>query len=146
MAVNLLPSEGSELQNLYEAIFSKCHQQATGTFFLASDSNRSGQVVLHQGTLLGISYGGDYNRKAVESLLQQSSLRHSFTAELVYPVAETLLPDSAEELLLEMGMAAMPAANDEPVIEPEPAPEPEPESAPQSKRSVRIYRGQIVNS
>lgn len=132
------------LKQLYQTIFTYCKESATGTLFLVTAENRSGQVVFHQGALLGLSYGGESNERALIGLLEQPSLRQSFTDNLIFPLSETLLPEDSIALLEAMGMMASQGYEDIEVIEhPETIVENAAETITKPK-TQRIYRGQVV--
>lgn len=144
MVVNIDSLVNESVKNLYQTIFSNCKQSVTGTLFLVSDENRSGQVVFHQGQLLGLSYGGATNGQALACLAEQSSLRQSFTDNLIFPLTDTLLPVDAQALLLSMGM---PEAEAETSVVGEPADTNDSEGeteVTEKPKSQRIYRGQVV--
>lgn len=138
--INSLTSES--VKQLYQAIFTYCEQSATGTLFLVTAENRSGQVVFHQGQLLGLSYGGEHSEKALEGLYQQTSLRQSFTNNLIFPLPETLLPEDSVALLEVMGISQS-LAKAEDTDSPEPVVDAVTEKVSKPK-SRRIYRGQVV--
>lgn len=81
------------------ALLTRCQADASGSFFLATNDNRSAQVVLQEGKLLGVNYLGLPAVDALEALLAMSGLRHTFQAELLYPLHETLQPGLTESLL-----------------------------------------------
>lgn len=132
------------LRQLYQTIFGYCHGSATGTLFLVTAENRSGQIVFHQGSLLGLSYGGESNERALMELLTQSSLRQSFTDKLIFPLPETLLPEDSAALLEAMGMVVKEQFAEVEIEEPsEPIVEDVVETEVKPKKQ-RIYRGQVV--
>lgn len=82
-----------------EALFEHCHVARSGSFFIATADNRSAQVVLHKGQLLGVNYAEYQADQALEILLTRTDIRYAFQDELIYPLRETLLPDMALALL-----------------------------------------------
>lgn len=138
LAFDELANEAAK--RLYKEIFSYSQQPSTGTLFLATDENRSGQVVFHQGALLGVSYAGEANHRAISLLAEQSSIRLSFTENLIFPLPETLLPEDSSEMLLLMGLAAEPEKAPQTEVL-QAAVEPIAETRPKKQR---IYRGQVV--
>lgn len=138
MDLNIQNLNNSSLAELYLDIFAKCSSAVSGTWFLASEENRSGQVVIHNGQLLGISYGGEANSKALESLLKLQTVRHSFTPELIYPVPETLFPEDARDLLEMMGWEDSKGTQQHETVEEKAIDVP-------ATKTVRIYRGQVVS-
>ncbi|SEG24703.1 hypothetical protein [Marinobacterium lutimaris] len=124
----------NETEALWHALFDHCEAERTGTFFLACADNKSGQIVLHNGQILGLTYAGANGDGAAEALNRAQGLRFSFTAELIFPLQETLLPEQAQALLSQLGIAEYQRAES-------------PASKPQTevpRRSVRIYRGRVV--
>ncbi|TCK08403.1 hypothetical protein [Marinobacterium mangrovicola] len=125
----------NETEALWHALFDHCESERSGTFFLACADNKSGQIVLHNGQILGLTYAGETGDQAVKALNLASALRFSFTADLIFPLQETLLPEQAQALLLQLGIADYQNSQPETVEQPK-------VSAP--RRSVRIYRGRVV--
>ncbi len=125
----------NETEALWYALFDHCKSERTGTFFLACADNKSGQVVLHNGQILGLTYAGENGEPAVEALNQARGLRFSFTDDLIFPLQETLLPDQAQTLLRQLGMADSQGPQLEPAVQ---------EKTEVPRRSVRIYRGRVV--
>ncbi len=127
---------------LKKALFTRLDAGTTGTLFVATDDNHAAQIVLFKGQLLGLAYAGTSNADALSALMHLKTLRFSFTPELVYPLADTLLPDQSQRLLQGIGYRPQPKQVE---AQPQPAPEPEPaEAAPRSK-TLRVYRGQVIS-
>lgn len=139
MDLAIAAQSNSALQQLYTDIFNHCRQASTGTIFVVTGENRSGQIVIHKGQLIGIAYGGDANMQALKQLALQKSLRHSFTPQLIFPVAETLVPETAGQLLKAMGFVEHHQPVHKTPKEPKQA-----QPAVKQDKPVRIYRGQIV--
>ena len=93
----------SPLYSLWLELFEHCHAGDTGTVFIATQENRSGQLVIHRGHLIGAAYGGEYNYQALSALSVLDNARYSYTADLIFPIPETLLPDDATILLDQLG-------------------------------------------
>lgn len=113
-----------------------CYEKLTGTLFIASESNRSGQVVINDGSLIGLNYCGLNTQEAFNSLIESQNLRCSFTPDLLFPVNEALQPEAALDLLETIGYS-------EKIEEAEPEPAPEAVAEPPETNTV-IYRGQKV--
>ncbi|GGB94436.1 hypothetical protein GCM10011352_20610 [Marinobacterium zhoushanense] len=131
-------STPTDVLALWNALFETCHQERSGTFFLACADNKSGQVVLHNGHLIGICYAGEYGERAIDRLTVTQQLRFSFTADLIFPVAETLLPEQAAALLRGLGYAdylVRDGAESGRLIHRE---------GDVSKQVVRVYRGRAI--
>ena len=129
------------------SLFTCCREKGSGSFFLATSDNRSAQVVLHQGNLIGVNYADMPASDALQALFAMSELRHSFQHELIYPVRETLLPDEATALLEGFGFVAieepLPESNVPDILEVEEIDMIE--TGPELKESkVLMYRGQKV--
>lgn len=122
--------------SLENTLLKVCWEKLTGTVFIASESNRSGQIVINQGALIGLNYCGLSNEEAFKTLVNSQNLRCSFTPDLLFPIAESLQPDAALHLLEKIGYS-------EEVIEAEPAPIEAPDEIT-DKASTVIYRGQVV--
>ncbi len=93
----------SPLYSLWLELFEHCHAGNTGTVFIATKENRSGQLVIHRGHLIGAAYGGEYNFQALSALSLLDNARYSYTPDLIFPIPETLLPDDATTLLDQLG-------------------------------------------
>jgi len=91
------------LHPFLESLFRHHFNCVDGTFFLATDSNRSAQVVLNQGELVGINFGDLPASEALSNLLLQQSLRHSFSVDLKYPVTHPLSAAEGKILLERFG-------------------------------------------
>ena len=115
-----------------------CYEKLTGTLFIASESNRSGQVVINNGSLIGLNYCGLNTQEAFNCLIESQNLRCSFTPDLLFPVSEALQPEAALDLLETIGYSEK---MDEDEDEPDPIPEAVAE-APET--NTVIYRGQKV--
>ncbi|WP_420554179.1 hypothetical protein [Neptuniibacter marinus] len=122
--------------SLENTLLKVCWEKLTGTVFIASESNRSGQIVINQGALIGLNYCGLSNEEAFKTLVNSQNLRCSFTPDLLFPIAESLQPEAALHLLKKIGYS-------EEVIEAEPAPIEAPDEIT-DKASTVIYRGQVV--
>lgn len=125
--------------SLWQAVLEHSVCERTGTFFLACAANKSGQIVLNKGQLLGITYAGETGKEAVAALKQAKALRFSFNDDLIFPVQETLLPDQSEALLNGLGLAEY--AKEHPSVAAQEKTEVPPMEA---KKPVRIYRGRVV--
>jgi hypothetical protein len=112
-----------------------CYEKLTGTLFIASESNRSGQVVINNGSLIGLNYCGLNTQEAFNCLIESQNLRCSFTPDLLFPVSEALQPEAALDLLETIGYSEK---MDEDEDEPDPIPEAVAE-APET--NTVIYRG-----
>lgn len=93
----------SPLYELWKTLFYNCEAGSTGTLFIATDENRSGQIVLHKGRLIGAAYNGEYNLTALMTLTYLQDARFSYTPDLVFPIPETLLPEESALLLEQLG-------------------------------------------
>jgi len=122
--------------SLENTLLKVCREKLTGTVFIASESNRSGQIVINQGALIGLNYCGLNNEEAFNTLVNSQNLRCSFTPDLLFPIAESLQPEAALHLLEKIGYS-------EEIIETEQAPIEEPDEIAEEVNTV-IYRGQVV--
>lgn len=122
-------------------LFSLLNNAATGTLFVATGDNHAAQIVLFRGQLLGVAYSGSVNAAALSELARMPGMKFSFTAELIYPLTETLLPAESQQLLLKMGYEPCEA----PPVESRPAPEPEPSPEPAPSGTLRVYRGRVIS-
>lgn len=93
----------SPLYSLWLDLFKHCDEGDTGTLFIATTENRSGQLVIHRGHLIGAAYGGKYNFQALSALSVLDDARYSYTPDLIFPIPETLLPVDAKTLLDQLG-------------------------------------------
>lgn len=93
----------SPLYELWRTLFYNCEAGNTGTLFIATKENRSGQIVLHKGRLIGAAYNGEYNLTALMTLTYLQDARFSYTADLIFPIPETLLPEESALLLEQLG-------------------------------------------
>ncbi|WP_370298284.1 hypothetical protein [Pontibacterium sp.] len=107
----------SPLYELWKTLFYNCETGNTGTLFIATDQNRSGQIVLHKGRLIGAAYNGEYNLSALMALSYLQDARFSYSPDLIFPVPETLLPEESALLLEQLGFQDY---LNEPVSTPEP--------------------------
>lgn len=82
-----------------DILLDTCEEGLSGTIFVVSKKNRSGQIVIRNGLLLGINYCGYTTEEAFNALLKCDSLRSSFTSELIFPLASVLPPDHAIRLI-----------------------------------------------
>lgn len=131
----------ANFKTLKQALFSRLDAQETGTLFVATDDNHAAQIVLFKGQLLGLAYAGLSNADALAALQDLPGLKFSFTPELVYPLADTLLPEQAQTLMRGIGYQPKQAEADVPVE----AAEPEVlEEAPRSD-TLRVYRGRVIS-
>lgn len=112
----------SPLYELWNTLFYNCEAGNTGTLFIATDQNRSGQIVLHKGRLIGAAYNGEYNLSALMALSYLRDARFSYSPDLIFPVPKTLLPEESALLLEQLGFQDY---LDEPVSKPEPVEVPE---------------------
>lgn len=133
-------SRTADFGGLKQAVFELIDQRATGTLFVATAENHAAQLVLFKGQLQGIAYAGVYNQAAVNQLAALGQLRFSFTPELIYPVAETLLPEQAELLLHQLGYR-----EPKPPVPAGPAAPADSEpTAEQPRQTLRVYRGRVM--
>lgn len=93
----------SPLYGLWKTLFHNCEAGNTGTLFIATDQNRSGQIVVHKGRLIGAAYNGEYNLSALMALSYLQDARFSYSPDLIFPVPETLLPEESALLLEQLG-------------------------------------------
>ncbi len=133
----------ANFKTLKQALFSRLDAQETGTLFVATDDNHAAQIVLFKGQLLGLAYAGMSNADALVALQSLPGLKFSFTPELVYPLADTLLPEQAQMLM--RGIGYQPKQ-----LEPEeeaPVEVAEPEVLEEAPRSntLRVYRGRVIS-
>ncbi len=128
-------STPNETEALWHALFDHCESKRSGTFFLACADNKSGQIVLHNGQMLGLTYAHENGDQAVDGLNNAQGLKFSFSADLIFPLQETLLPDQAQALLKRLGIAEYQQES------PEPA---ETAAVEAPSKPVRIYRGRVV--
>ena len=93
----------SSVSDLWKGVFEHCIKGDTGSYFLASDENKSGQVVVENGRLVTVVYAGAFAQEAVEKLKALKSLKFSFSPDLVFPSALKLSEHEAEVLLDSLG-------------------------------------------
>lgn len=98
------PSAADE-NRIWDSVFHHCLSGATGTLFISCD-NKAGQIVIHKGRLIALSYGGNFSQEAAQLLSALDNPRYAFTADLIFPVGETLLPEDASALLTQLGFDA----------------------------------------
>lgn len=130
-------SDGSEC-GFKASLFRHCHAKACGSFFLVTSDNRSAQVVLYKGNLIGVNYADLSANQALLELFSMSDLRFSFQNDLIYPVRDTLIADDAFALLQGFGFVSIVEDIHEDTIEAEVVTE------PYSQDSGLMYRGQKV--
>jgi len=136
----------SDFDGLKMALFEHCDRKDTGTLFVATDDNRSAQIVLFKGTLQGVACSGECNSTALKALASLTRLKFSFTPELIYPVPETLLPEQGQALLEVLGYQPGRTVT----AAPEPTPSPRARSStprvenPHGSVTLRVYRGQVI--
>lgn len=82
-----------------DILLDTCEEGLSGTIFVVSKKNRSGQIVIKNGLLLGINYCGYTTEEALDTLLKCDNLRCSFTSDLIFPLASCLSPDHAIKLM-----------------------------------------------
>lgn len=155
MAVNNVTADGET--SIWDAVFYHCSQGATGTLFISCD-NKAGQIVIHKGNLIAVGYNGCFSRTAAEQISALAMPRHAFTADLIFPLRETLLPDDAHALLNDMGYSRYllhslaESATDQSAGEQDDvngtATEDTltPDTVPDADTAKRIYRGQVLMS
>ncbi len=132
---------------LWKTLIEKCQAQLTGTIFLVTEENRSGKIIIQQGKLTGISYGGKHNMDAFTMISGFSNIRHSFTHDHVFPLREKLSVEEAKTVMKELGLKEYQQQMEQEKLT---AKEPKKHSLATGEEinrgSSRLYRGQEVHT
>ncbi len=89
--------------DLLNSLFKHCLEQATGTLFIATEDNRSCQIVLKQGALTKVSYGQDKDHSALNLLKSLNTGRYSFSSNLILPMDDAATIENSAEALNFLG-------------------------------------------
>ncbi|MBR9829081.1 MAG: hypothetical protein GYB41_10615 [Oceanospirillales bacterium] len=128
----------ANFNGLKNTLFALVDKGASGTLFVATEDNHAAQIVLFKGRLQGAACNGCCNVAAFDRLATMAELRFAFTPELIYPVADTLLPEQGDQLLQQLGyvlpvkMLEDDAGCD--LLGP----------AAQPQQTLRVYRGRVI--
>lgn len=142
----MIKQEPTDIENMLSALFNVCLEQSTGTFFVATEDNKSCQIVIERGVLTMSSFGQDKGLAALIEFKALKTGRFSFSSNLVLPMDESATIQHSPEALEFLGYEKYQQALRTPAVEPESeVAEPVPEMATRTERRiVRMYRGQPI--
>lgn len=100
MSQQTTSASGDMLDNL----FNYCLKKATGTFFVATEDNKSCQIVIEQGDLTKSAFS---QLKGVAALMEFKKLksgRFSFTKNLILPLGDSAKINNSDLVLNRLGI------------------------------------------
>ncbi|MEE9425225.1 MAG: hypothetical protein V3V18_09635 [Methylococcales bacterium] len=92
-----------ETQELFNAIFKCCLEKTTGTFFVATEDNRSCQIVIEQGIVTSSSFSERRGFHAIIELQKLKTARFSFSKNLILPMDDSAKISDSVAVLKQLG-------------------------------------------
>ncbi len=131
-----------EISPMLKRLFACCKDKETGTFFIVSDDNSSGQVVIEKGILLRCSFKNQKGMEVLSTLKRMQTEKFKFTNKLLLPMSSEASIQYSEDALELLGYSAYLAslASNAKGIDSEPNKNPVQKTA-FKKEKVGMYRG-----
>jgi len=126
-----MTSESNSDATLETCLFKHCREGRTGTVSIATNNNKSCQIVITKGEIIAVTLARFQGYDAIEELLKVGFKRASFNQDLQLPFKEAARIDSSHQLLKTLGFDFTDASSKQ-------SSKSKPTSAP------KMYRGQII--
>ena len=134
-----MPSESNSDATLETCLFKQCEEGRTGTVSIATNNNKSCQIVITNGEIIAVTLARLKGYDAINELLKVGFKRASFNQDLQLPFKEDARIDSSHKLLIKLGYDSF-------NVKPKESENNENSSKPDEKNpsTQRMYRGQII--
>jgi hypothetical protein len=133
-------------KDFLHALFQKCIEEATGTFFLVTNYNRSIQLVIKQGKLTQYSHGREKGLSALANLKNSGIQSFSFSDDKIIPLGAGAEIKNSGEALEFLGFKEYQDEVSKGKIKPEnqEAVDKKEQRNGKDRRIIGMYRGQPV--
>ncbi len=119
-------------ETLETSLFKYCLEGKTGTLSIATNDNKSCQIIINNGEIIAVTLARLKGIDAINKLIEVGFSRATFNQDLQLPFKEEARIESSHKLLVSLGYDSYQTNSD---IE---------EDKP-TKSSKRMYRGQIID-